>query len=80
MAGASDLAVRSINAPRWVPGVDFSDHLNYWDAGIPAIMVTDTAFWRNAHYHGAGDTYDKLDYARMTQVVQGVYAVTRAAW
>jgi len=80
MAGASDLPVRSINAPRWVPGVDFSDHLNYWDAGIPAIMVTDTAFWRNPNYHRPGDTHDTLDYARMAQVVEGVYAVTQAAW
>lgn len=80
MAGASDLSVHSLNAPRWVPGVDFSDHVNYWGAGIPAIMVTDTAFWRNPHYHRAGDTYDTLDYTRMAQVVQGVYAVTQAAW
>lgn len=80
MAGASDLAVYSINAPRWMPGVDFSDHVNYWDAKIPAIMVTDTAFWRNPHYHRPGDTYNTLDYARMARVVQGVYAITQAPW
>jgi hypothetical protein len=41
-------------------------------------MVTDTAFLRNRHYHEAGDSWEKLDYRRMAQVVQGVWAVTRA--
>jgi len=40
-------------------------------------MVTDTAFMRNKNYHLAGDTYEKLDYGRMAQVVQGVYAATQ---
>jgi Zn-dependent M28 family amino/carboxypeptidase len=75
MAGATDLPVYSINAPTLIPGIDFSDHLSYWAAGIPALMVTDTAFMRNKHYHLAGDTYDKLDYPRMAKVVQGVAAV-----
>ena len=77
MAGASDLPVFSINAPRALQGIDFSDHRSYWNAGMPALMVTDTSFLRNPHYHQAGDTYDKLDYKRMAKVVQGVYAVTQ---
>ncbi len=77
LAGATDLPVHSINAPRALQGVDFSDHRSYWDAGMPAMMVTDTAFMRNPNYHRAGDTYDKLDYKRMAKVVQGVYAVTQ---
>ena len=75
--GATDLPVESINAPAKVPGVDFSDHASYWHFGMPAVMITDTAFFRNHHYHGAGDTPDTLDYARMAKVVQAVYAVTR---
>jgi Zn-dependent M28 family amino/carboxypeptidase len=78
MRSATPLAVHSINAPRWVPGVDFSDHVNYWDAGYPAVMITDTAFYRNPHYHTAHDTADTLDYARMAQVVQGVHAAILA--
>lgn len=74
MAEASPLPVWSINAPRWVPGIDFSDHLNYWDAGFDAVMVTDTAFCRNVHYHEAGDTADRLDFGRMADVVRGVHA------
>jgi Zn-dependent M28 family amino/carboxypeptidase len=74
MAEATTLPVYSITAPRFVPGVDFSDHLNYWRAGYPAVMVTDTAFYRNMNYHTSADTAEKLDYHRMGQVVEGVYA------
>lgn len=74
MRSASPLPVYSINAPRWVRGVDFSDHRNYWDAGYKAAMITDTAFYRNKNYHTAQDTADTLDYQRMALVVQGVYA------
>jgi Zn-dependent M28 family amino/carboxypeptidase len=77
MSGASSLPVQSINAPTWIPGIDFSDHLSYWNVGIPALMVTDTAFMRNKQYHLPGDTYEKLDYTRMAKVVQGVYAVVQ---
>jgi Peptidase family M28 len=74
MAGATSLPVYSINAPRVIPGVDFSDHLSYWREGYPAVMITDTAFYRNANYHTSGDTAERLDYRRMAQVVEGVYA------
>ena len=77
MRGTTDLPIYSMNAPSFLMGIDFSDHLNYWAAGIPAIMVTDTAFYRNFNYHSAGDTYDRLDYKRMAKVVQGIYSVTK---
>lgn len=77
IAGAGSLPVFSINAPAKVTGVDFSDHLNYWKEGYPALMVTDTSFMRYEHYHGAGDTVDKLNYARMADVVNGVASVVR---
>ena len=78
MRSASSLPVHSLNAPRFVPGVDFSDHRNYWQAGYHAVMVTDTAFYRNAHYHTDHDTAATLDYERMAMVVQGVYAAVLA--
>ena len=74
MRNASPLAVYSINAPSFVPGVDFSDQLNYWEAGYSAVMITDTAFYRNRNYHTSLDTEEKLDYQRMAMVVEGVYA------
>jgi hypothetical protein len=77
MSGASSLPVYSINAPQSVPGLDFSDHLNYWRAGYGAVMITDTAFYRNLNYHTAADTAERLDYRRMAQVVEGVYAAVK---
>jgi len=74
MAGATELPVRSINAPALVPGVDFSDHLNFWRHGWNAVMITDTAFYRNPNYHLVTDTPDTLDYERLAHVVTGVYA------
>jgi len=77
MAGATSLPVHSLNSPRRVPGIENSDHVNFWDAGYPALMVTDTAYLRNPNYHQASDTWQTLDYRRMAQVVQGVHAVAR---
>ena len=65
----------SSTTPTSVSGVDFSDQLNYWHAGYNAVMITDTAFYRNRNYHTAQDTEEKLDYKRMAMVVEGVYAV-----
>jgi len=74
MRNGTALPVYSINAPAFVPGVDFSDQLNYWNAGYEAVMITDTAFFRNPNYHTAQDTAEKLDYKRMAMAVEGVYA------
>lgn len=67
--------IRSINAPTRLAGIDFSDHLNYWKEGLPALMVTDTAFLRNFDYHKLSDTADKLDYKKMAAVVDQVLLV-----
>lgn len=75
MSGATDLPVFSMNANSFVMGVDFSDHRSYWAKDINAVMITDTAFFRNQEYHRAGDTADRLDYQRMAKVVQGVFAL-----
>jgi Zn-dependent M28 family amino/carboxypeptidase len=78
MQGASSLPVESINAPRFIRGVDFSDHLSYWNEGYPAVMITDTAFYRNPRYHTEEDTPETLDYARMAEVVRQLYAAVLA--
>lgn len=75
MQSATSLPVHSINAPGFVVGVDFSDHLNYASNGFVGMMVTDTAFLRNKAYHTRQDTADTLDYRRMGQVVDAVRAV-----
>lgn len=74
---ASALPVESLHAPSWVTGVDFSDHRNFWTFGYAAFMVTDTAFYRNGNYHTGGDTAEKLDYRRMTEVVTGLFEAIR---
>lgn len=47
-----------------------SDHLPFWEAGVPAIMVTDSANFRNPHYHTPGDTPDTLDHERLAAVAE----------
>lgn len=66
------LNTKSINAPRILPWIDFSDHLSFWNAWIPAVMITDTSFYRNKNYHTLWDTYDTLDYVAMSKVVEWV--------
>jgi hypothetical protein len=78
MMTATDLPVHSINAPGFVVGIDFSDHLNYANEGFVGMMVTDTAFYRNKAYHTPQDTADRLDYARMGKVVDAVYQAVMA--
>lgn len=73
MLKASNIDVFSINAPNFVQGIDFSDHRNYWAEDFDAVMITDTSFFRNPHYHQKTDTIETLDFKRMTEVVKGAY-------
>lgn len=59
-------------APDWVSDASRSDHLPFWKFSYPALMVTDTSNFRYKHYHGREDTIDKLDFARMSRVVNGL--------
>ena len=72
MRSGSELPVYSINAPRSLPGLDLSDHASYWNRGDPAVMVPDSAFYRNPNYHTASDRPDTLDYSRMAEVVRAL--------
>ncbi len=73
MLEAGDIPVYSVTAPVGMTGIDFSDHRSYWAMGYPAVMINDTSFFRNPHYHQTSDTIDTLDFDRMTEVVKGVY-------
>jgi Zn-dependent M28 family amino/carboxypeptidase len=75
---ASSLGIQIASAPEWVEGVSLSDHWAFWQAGYPAVMVTDTAFYRNPHYHTQTDTWDTLDYAKMAQTIDGLQHVIAA--
>jgi Zn-dependent M28 family amino/carboxypeptidase len=74
----TDLAVESLNAPSIMVGIDFSDHWSFNKFGYPAAMLTDTAFYRNPHYHQPSDLPDTLDYTKMAQVVDGLAGAVRA--
>jgi hypothetical protein len=64
--------------PKFVKGVSWSDHWSFWQIGVPAIMITDTAPFRNPYYHTANDTADHLDFDRMARVVVGLKHVLQA--
>jgi Zn-dependent M28 family amino/carboxypeptidase len=55
-----------------LPEARKSDHASFWDRGLPALMVTDTAFLRNPHYHRPGDLPETLDYGFLARVTAGV--------
>ncbi len=55
---------------RFIPDIYRSDHAPFWEAGIPAVLWTDTAEFRNPHYHRASDTPDTLNYEFMSQVTR----------
>jgi hypothetical protein len=73
MKEASNIDVCSLNAPAFFGGIDFSDHRNYWNNGYCAVMITNTAFYRNKNYHEKTDSYGSLDFIKMAEVVKGVY-------
>lgn len=69
------LPVESLFLPfdGWIlPAVRLSDHASFWDAGWPALMVTDTAFFRNPNYHLRSDSIDTLDFLFMAQLVNSL--------
>ena len=70
--------LQSATVPAAIPGVGWSDHWAFWQAGYPAMMVTDTAPYRYPWYHTADDTPEKVDCDRLAHVVDGLEAVIEA--
>ncbi len=58
--------------PEMIAGVAWSDQWAFWQFGYPAVMVTDTALFRNPHYHSPTDMPETLDYERLARVVDGL--------
>ena len=69
------LPSEGIAAPRWIPGVGWSDHWAFWKERYKAVMLTDTAPFRYTFYHTPQDTWEKLDYDQMARVVNGLVRV-----
>jgi Zn-dependent M28 family amino/carboxypeptidase len=76
--GSAKFPSEGVAAPATWPGVGWSDHWSFWQFGYPAIMVTDTAPFRNPYYHTVRDTRDKLDFPKLALVVDGLRSVISA--
>lgn len=70
---SNQIKAETFPAPKFVGGVDYSDHLNYWKFDFPALMITDTSFFRNKNYHKTTDTLETLDIKRMTKVIDAIF-------
>jgi hypothetical protein len=73
MAQNSGIDVQVIHFPSSDGLASLSDQRNYWPFGYPALMINDTSFIRNPHYHSQTDTIDTLDFPKMTEVVNSAY-------
>lgn len=73
-----DLHVVTYRAPfsgRIIPETRFSDHASFWNQGYPALMLTDTAMFRNPHYHTPHGSYNTLDFTFIANVTKAVMSV-----
>ena len=61
-----------IAASSFFTGIDWSDHWSFWEFEYPALMITDTALFRYQHYHQPSDTWQRLNYDRLAQVVSAL--------
>lgn len=67
------IKTKSFKGPSFIPGIDFSDHQNYWKFGYSAVMITNTAFYRNKNYHKKSDKIETLNLSKMGLVIDEVY-------
>ena len=70
-----DLPILPLEVPWWMPlvrNLRRSDHAPFWNVGIPSVMISDTANFRNPHYHQASDTADTIDTALVTRATQTI--------
>jgi hypothetical protein len=76
-----ELPAVKLNVPlngRILPAIRLSDHASFWDQGFKAVMITDSAFYRNPHYHRPSDTMEKLDYRFMAELVESLIIFFRS--
>jgi Zn-dependent M28 family amino/carboxypeptidase len=75
LKAGSGLPVEHLVALPFIPGIGSSDHGSFWKMGFRAVMVTDTAFYRNPNYHGEKDTIGTLRFDKMSGLVRGMVHV-----
>jgi Zn-dependent M28 family amino/carboxypeptidase len=71
---ASKIPCETLASPSFIRGLDSSDHRSFWKFGYKAVMITDTAYYRNHDYHRTTDTLDKIDPEKIAEVVKGLAA------
>jgi Zn-dependent M28 family amino/carboxypeptidase len=76
LISAGVLDVHSFRAPEWLGMARRSDQWAFMEFGMPAVQVTDTAFLRYPFYHDEHDSWEKLDYTKMAQLVSALHGVT----
>ncbi len=64
-------------APGFLEGIDLSDHWAFHQFGFPAIMITDTAPFRNPYYHELNDLPENVDYQSLARITTGIEKMTR---
>lgn len=62
----------------FLPAARLSDHSPFWDAGYPALLITDTSFFRNPNYHLPSDTVSTLNPDFILKVTEGTARAVRA--
>jgi hypothetical protein len=67
------IKTKSFKGPKSMPGIDFSDHRNYWKYGYSAVMITNTAFYRNNNYHQQTDTIGTIDFKRLALTMDELF-------
>jgi Zn-dependent M28 family amino/carboxypeptidase len=67
------IKTKSFSCTSKLPTLDFSDHLNYWKFGFDAILITNTAFYRNKNYHEETDKIKTLDLKKVSAVIDELY-------
>ncbi|MBL8863210.1 MAG: M28 family peptidase [Planctomycetes bacterium] len=72
LRAGTGLAIEGYVVPSFAPGTGFAPHAAFWQAGFPAVCLSDTGSWRSRNFATPSDTHDRLDYARMARVVQGL--------
>lgn len=70
----ASIASEGASLPAALPGIGWSDHWAFWQVGYPAIMVTDTALFRDPNYHQLSDTPEHIDFEQLARVVIGLQA------
>lgn len=74
----SSFPIEAGAVPRWVEGASWSDHESFWDAGYPAIQITDTGAFRSPSSHTTReDTMEKIDFRALARITVGMYGAVR---